>query len=174
MRFCLKPKTINQIKADCARAGFEDDRCRCSRLLCGKRCWSAGRGDYPHLTTDQISDQRRELINSTLRPPIFDCYVLALKCDPFRPAPLRKADKCRAKRCEEPALTKPIEGSAGCWARAVTGQVAAEQPSSAMKSRRLMSLPRVEGRAGYMKDYRQLCRMSHPTGSLLLIQLGRY
>ena len=48
---------------------------------------------------------------------------------------------------EAARLRNPITGSAGCCARAASGQAAAAPPNSAMNSRRLIRSPRRRGRA---------------------------
>src|SRR5262245_49157728 len=56
---------------------FENDRNGCIRCLCRKRRLSARRSYHGHLTMDQISHHRRQLISSTLRPAVFDRDVAA-------------------------------------------------------------------------------------------------
>ena len=60
-------------------AAREDDR-DCTGRLHGdeRRIVASGRGDHGHLTSNEISRERRQPIQSSLRPAIFDRDVLTL------------------------------------------------------------------------------------------------
>jgi hypothetical protein len=70
----------------------EDDRdCTGRRHGDERRIVAAGCGDHSYLTSNKISRERRQPIQSTLRPVIFDRDVLTLDRD-------RRAGQLRDKR----------------------------------------------------------------------------
>ena len=119
----------------------EDNRNSRGRRLCGKRRRSAARGNYGHLTTNQISGHRRQPIDPAFGPAKFDLDAAAMDGEAVSPSPLRKADNGSAYFSGDEALRKPITGIPDCCPRAENGQAVAEPTAIFMKSRRLMSPP---------------------------------
>src|ERR1700687_5926090 len=85
----------------------EDGSDRRGRQFSGlSRCSSTGRGNHPHLTTNQIGCHRRQPIELTIRPAVFDRDVAALEIACLTKAPLKRAQTV-IRSCTRYAGEKP-------------------------------------------------------------------
>src|SRR5262249_27787341 len=98
-RFCTMAVNAVSMSPAVYKAAFdwvvaarEDDR-DCTGRLHGdeRRIVASCRGDHGHLTSDEISRERRQPIQSSLRPAIFDRDVLTLDVTGFVQATAERA-----------------------------------------------------------------------------------
>jgi hypothetical protein len=97
----------------------------------------AGSEEKRHVTLKQLGNECRQAIVPAFREAVFDGDVAALEETRFA-EPAMEADLV-GLLFELDVPRKPISGTAGCCARAATGQAVAAPPSRVRNARRLMS-----------------------------------
>ena len=132
----------DEAAADRVAADREDDRNRCGCGLGRQRRSVPLRDDHGHLPANQFGRQRRQPIELTLRPAVFDRDVLALDDSRLPSGPGGTRPRGAQIASSDVLRRNPITGIAGCCARAASGHAAAAPPSSVMNSRRLIRSPR--------------------------------
>ena len=105
------------------------------------------RRDHGDPSANQFGRQRRQPIDLTFGPAVFDRDVLALDIADLLEALAESAQTIRNASGEK-LLRNPITGIVGCCARAASGHAAAAPPSSVMNSRRFMA-PLLRPRAAH-------------------------
>ena len=140
-------KAGDKAKLDRVAGGREDDRdrwCRC--FGCKRSARPAGTG---HLSTTRSAISRRQGGSvRPLHPVVFDRHVVTFDVAGFVEALAKRRHKgALASDLTLESRTNPTTGSAGCCARAASGQAAAIPPRSVMNSRRFIRSPRRRWRA---------------------------
>ena len=86
------------------------------------------RDDHGDPPANQFGRQRRQPIELSLGPAVFDRHVLALDIAALLQALAKYAQIVRVRRVRRCGARNPITGIAGCCARAASGHAAAAPP----------------------------------------------